>query len=420
VVGRTVQALFLDFHIANLDVQLHHGRHRKGECHGYLKESSTLTIKGQKLPAVPKFSSFQPRKPAPSNPPSNKPDGKAQPPSASSSRYSEIQESTRRKHSKHKGWKRTHPSPLHHDAERAGRDFEHRVAHSALSVTLSSSRAVEPAEDSLYISDRRGDADNLHYGSISRYHVPSYNRRGYGGVVGVEPGIRIDRDLSTHSHLVLNSRRPRDQARTRELLKRRDLDARASETVVPVRTAESALDLGAEFIAVGKKRRRRNPARRSHSADEDASDSNQEPVSSSEEDSVEPITDPAKERNVELTRLCKSDPTNLTVWLQMISHQDAMIRLDRPYASKLSASEKRALADVKASIYNDAIPHFKGNEQALEVLWLGLVQQGDQIWSFDEIIRMWNRAIKQNRNSLKIRTGRLDFLQRNYHAFRYG
>jgi hypothetical protein len=381
-----------------------------------------LTTMLKKPPVIPKFSSFQPRKTG-STQAESQGEGDArqkQPRDSSHRREKELsppQKSRASKKSKGKEALR------HRQTKPDSQPAESRPT-AASHVALSKARLVADAADSLYVSDRRGDSENLRYGSPSRYNVPRYFRAGYGSVLGLPPSTKIDRQLSAEKHIVLTSNPKSDSAKKRPLLKQRSLDATASEVLVPDRASDPSLDLDAEFIPVGKKRKRghSSPPLRGPSPTHSADDSvhSDEDAASASEESPMPTIDPVKARNGELSKLKTSEPHNLNAWIELIGHQDAMMRLDRPYSAKLSASEKLALADIKVSMYVEAIPNFKGNEQALETLWLGLLEQGERIWSFEELRTKWNQAIQQAPNSLRLRTGRLNFQQSNYNDFRYG
>jgi hypothetical protein len=58
-----------------------------------------------------------------------------------------------------------------------------------------------------YVVDRKGDLNNLVYGSVHRYSVPPFHRAGAGGIVGCPRNLKIDRDAGEDKGIVVNDRR---------------------------------------------------------------------------------------------------------------------------------------------------------------------------------------------------------------------
>lgn len=56
-----------------------------------------------------------------------------------------------------------------------------------------------------FFLDRRGDPQNVQFGSLYKYSIPAYRRYGQGGVVGAPCGVKVDRTQSTDRELVLRS-----------------------------------------------------------------------------------------------------------------------------------------------------------------------------------------------------------------------
>lgn len=72
-------------------------------------------------------------------------------------------------------------------------------------VDSASRRAPASQNDddpNMFFSDRKGDKQNVTYGTMDRYSTPRYRRLGAGYVIGCA-NARIDRDASTDTYLVL-------------------------------------------------------------------------------------------------------------------------------------------------------------------------------------------------------------------------
>src|SRR5271156_3782018 len=61
----------------------------------------------------------------------------------------------------------------------------------AASIALSKD---EKSASEFYTVDRRGNIQNLQYGSLSEYDIPRYRTIGYGRVLGLDSRFRVSRD----------------------------------------------------------------------------------------------------------------------------------------------------------------------------------------------------------------------------------
>ena len=119
----------------------------------------------------------------------------------------------------------------------------------------------------------------------------------------------------------------------------------------------------------------------------------------SDSDTVPAFDDPIdlaiRTQNVDLARRCKEEPGNLENWLNFIEYQDKIIKLGtRDRSVELSNAEQRSLAEVKMSIYKDALAKTKDDKLAQETLWLGLLYQGSKVWDGRTQQEKWDLAVQ--------------------------
>jgi len=279
-----------------------------------------------------------------------------------------------------------------------------------------------------FMIDAKGDRLNLTYGTPNRSNIPPYHRTGYGSVLGFDRRIKIDRSESHDKRVVLHTPTSNDSARKLAKWSNRDFTSKTVKLVLPSQPAGPS-DHAANFIHLGtKKEREKNPALDyrdiSRKSDHDGElDSDLE--SASDSDTVPTFDDPIelaiRTQNVNLARRCKDEPGTLENWLKFIEFQDKMIRLGtRDRSTELNDAERRGLADVKISIYKDALAKTKDDKHAQEILWLGLLYEGANVWDSQSQHKKWDQAVESNPKSVKILVGRLNSIQCDSSTFRYG
>lgn len=315
------------------------------------------------------------------------------------------------------------------------------------------SAGPDPASDKdtrkLFVVDRVGDSNNLKFGALHKYATASYSRFGAGTVVGSPMNEKIDRTVSTEKGLVLSND-------TRGLPKKRDTYARwrldregAKELKIkPREEQDPATDSAADFVffeaAKRAKRRRGNdklPIDRVSSSDdhdtyyrsvEGMSKSKEEPADqdmkyNSDTSSTQDIAgnrrvtldELAQKQRARLSKMIDAEPTNFEAWINLISHQDNMLRLVQNVKTNgLTNAEKRSNAEIKVSMFQKALENVKELE-GRELLLLGLMQEITEIWGTDKILSYWKRVLQENSQSMRLWTKYLDFVQTSFTYFRF-
>jgi NRDE-2, necessary for RNA interference len=257
---------------------------------------------------------------------------------------------------------------------------------------------------------------------------------GYGRVLGTRAGVKINRDESNDKRIVLDVPDRLDYPGRSVLSAQGKGIAKHPRHVISEPAQENSIDPSSNFIPLRLSEKRKRSSEgvtadsipsslpkgssailESDHSDSD-SDSNLEPqMPSDHQDAL------ARKRNLELTRLTKGEPQNIQNWLDLVNHQEDMIMLGRPKdVSLLKSSEKRGLADIKVSIYKEALAHMSGDYLSQEELWIRLLREGEAVWEDTVLHKHWKEAVNSLQTSTRICIGYINFLQTNSTSFRFG
>ncbi|KAG9197764.1 hypothetical protein G6514_001044 [Epicoccum nigrum] len=327
--------------------------------------------------AVPKFASFRAKPKAPEQPPPEEPRRKEK-------------EHTRLSSSREKARAERMRSPPREKRERPREDSHNKQ----------------------YFSDRRGDLDIVKYGTLNRYDVPGYRRSGYGNVLGVSYQ-KIDRERSSDQEIYMI---PLVRQQQKRLLTDKHVAREHKRTLRLVKAAENhQADAMRDFIALsGTQKRKRAGSSDSDDAvdapavdyrgiaeklDPDKADDPDTYFESDVEAST--VNSEVTQKNSRLIRETRNEPKNLQAWLDLIEHQEPMMKLDRATA-ELSAADRRNLADVRISTYEEALQRVGSDEASHIELQVGLLREAQRHW---EDAKLW--------------LGYLDFVQSTFIMFKY-
>lgn len=380
---------------------------------------------------VPKFSSFQPKK--------SKAEKEKRPkrPRSPEDRPERSTHSLRSEKSSKRSDEK-HTSRHHHsrsEKARTERSLTVRSSHENPRDKAKDRRvsSVSTTEQS-WISDRQGDPLNERYLSLHKHDISPYRRVGYGRVLGTADGIKINRDESTDKKLVLNLPAGYDYpARSVLSTQGKNISKHPKLVLTPV---SSNITQGEtpQFISLNPSRKRKRLSANvtqgvSHTLllerpNDDVTSSSEE-ESESEEDYVESYVDQedisTRQRNAQLIKISKEQPHDLETWRELIKHQDKMMLLGQVREDvELGSAAKQSLADIKISIYKEAIAKLTGNDLAQEELWLGMLAEAQDLWEGRVLLQHWKTAVESLPRSFQIRIGYVNYLQTSHSAFRFG
>jgi hypothetical protein len=285
-------------------------------------------------------------------------------------------------------------------------------------------RVTEKEEQSSYIIDRKGDISNLTYGSLNRYSIPLYRRCGYGCIMGVSSDRRIDRDRTTEQELILTPARKRRQERLLTSRKAGIQNAQSLRFVKLPGDPQAIHDL--DYITFSSSKRRKLDI------DEEADDVDYRSIEGKTE-SAEPLDPDTKyesgteledtssvitQKNAVLTRKTRDEPLNLQAWLDLVDHQEFMMGLGRS-SLELSPSDKQNLAEVRISIYEQALKKI-GNDQNSQVkLHLMLMKEASLTWDDTKLSSKWAELLVKFPTTPELWICYLDFVETSVVSFKY-
>ncbi|OCL06826.1 DUF1740-domain-containing protein [Glonium stellatum] len=295
-------------------------------------------------------------------------------------------------------------------------------------------------EKDYFVIDRKGDPGNITYGSLHRYSIPAYRRCGNGCVLGVPTNERIDRNVTTDREIFISDdrhfiRRERQLTSKRGIIK----EPRTVRLIKP-KDKDTHLDIQQNYIAIPSSRKRKRGSDFSSSSDENfvdyrsieskpkltnqPADPDMEYASDNSVDESEMgavhFENEVRKKNALLSRRTKDEPRNLQAWLDLIDHQEAMVRLgNSSSAQTLSSSERRNLSDIRISMYEQAIREIGANKNHRAQLVLGLMDEGSRYWESKKLSKKWQETLKEYPENTNLWTKYLDFAQTNFVDFKY-
>lgn len=293
----------------------------------------------------------------------------------------------------------------------------------------------ELAQD--FVVDRKGDVNNLIYGSIHRYSVPPFRRSGAGGVIGVPMAVRIDRNYGDEKGIVL-SNRMNVKLKSREKYVFSKLE-KQKPRLVKIRTQlidELTVNHEADFIRIQsreKKRKRGDSSselsetdyRSIHGKakvgdqpmDEDLQYITESDGSGSENGYAMRPDTLTREKTMELSRQVEQRSHDIDAWLALIEHQDTLLRAgdDR---KRITSAEIQSTAEIKIHMYEKALDNVTSLSDR-EKLLLGLMREGSKIWEIKTQSERWEKISKDNIDSLVLWKSYMSFKQTTFSTFRY-
>lgn len=289
----------------------------------------------------------------------------------------------------------------------------------------------------LYFVDRKGDVQNSTYQRLHKYDVPAYRRSGYGNILGLDSHFKIDRALSVEDKLYLtDTRRAYASDQQRALLKRPGRH-QAPEMRLRLPKDLHVPDSSSDFISLrsnGHLARKPLTKPEVEPFDEIRSlygttsqlrspvDKDLAYASSDSESDNYDLDVHIRQRNVELSRKAKLEPTNLHAWLELVAHQEYLVcpTVLGTGSSQMSDTERRTLADLRLHILDKASKSIPLNDKpARETLYHALFEEATFIWELDKYLTRLHEAIQELPGSLILWTMYLNAAQSRAKGFRF-
>jgi hypothetical protein len=146
-------------------------------------------------------------------------------------------------------------------------------------------------------------------------------------------------------------------------------------------------------------------------------DSSDELVS---EDEVPPMdqSNPLKWRSIQLSRRVKENPEDIPAWMELVDHQDALLRAGQTLDYQVLENEAHSYAEIKVSMLESALSHAADPKERLKVLNY-LMREGIKVWNSKTIATKWSEVLKAEDDDFELWKLHLDYSMSNIASFRF-
>lgn len=381
--------------------------------------------------SVPKFSSFKSKEPSKEDTPKL-------------DRHHEIrrkrqsrddEKSSSRRADEDRGSRRSGQEPRRHrdrDRDRRRSRNRGRIADRIEKPKPASKLEGVPG---LFMIDTKGDPLIIKYGGLDKSQIPAYRRHGGGRVLGTVGRLVIHRDGPRNQ---FSLRMPGEGFSTfagRDGL-RSKLPKVASK---PIRASSRNANVDAIDEADGYIPLSSSSKRKRDQADEQSSDDEQpsyrsiegkaKPREHSESDSDEDSdmsTDmlvtgqnkSLKQESIRLSKRVKESPDDISAWLELVDHQDALLRAGEDFDHTILENEAHSFAEIKVSMLESALENVKNAEDRRRVL-VPLMREGVKVWTGKAAAKKWSEILEHGDDDFLLWKTHLDFLTSNIATFQY-
>lgn len=327
---------------------------------------------------------------------------------------------------------RSHGSHRHRDKHRS-RERSHSHHDQKRQPPENSEKVPSIEEAGLFVVDVKGDPLIRRYGTIDKSKIPAYYRHGRGKVLGTDGRLFLQYE-GTQEQFGL--RMPGDgppRLREREGLRSRRSLAHPQPVQLRPRWHDNGDDNDDEegFISMESSRRKKKlspdssdeeqPIYRSIEGKAKATNAVEETDSDNDSDSSLEVEDtemnnPLKWKSIQLRRQVKDHPDDIDSWLDLVHHQDDLMREGREDGS-FSDDEAHSYSEIKVSMLEKALENAKDATGKERILVL-LMREGLKVWTTKVAEKKW-AELETDELSYDLWKARLEFTMTNIAMFQY-
>ena len=289
-----------------------------------------------------------------------------------------------------------------------------------------------------FFIDKKGDPLIIKFGGLERSKIPAYHRYGGGRVLGTSGRLWIHREGARDQFSLrmpgesLALFRDKDGLRTKR--------SRLRQDVPKLRPRKAAADDEAEegYLAIGSTSRPRHGQEDGDTEDDagvpdyralegrvkgkvvqvdEPSDSEQESAGEDEIPSVEE-SNPLRWRSIQLTRQVKEQPDDIDAWIELVDHQDALLRAGESLDHKVTENETHSYTEIKVSMLESALENTSTVRDRNRTLNY-MMREGVKIWDPKTAEKKWSEVLKDERHNFILWKIHLDFCMSNIGLFQY-
>ncbi|UKZ88508.1 uncharacterized protein TrAFT101_004262 [Trichoderma asperellum] len=287
----------------------------------------------------------------------------------------------------------------------------------------------------LFMIDTKGDPLIIKYGGIDKSQIPAYRRHGGGRVLGTVGRLVIHRDGPRNQ---FSLRMPGEGFSTFQ--GRDGLRSKLPKvTSRPIRAATrnanlDAIDEAEGYIPLSSSRKRKRVQLDDQSSDDEQpsyrsiegkAKPRQYSDSGSDEDSdmltnilATDLNNPLKQKSIQLSKRVKDSPDDIDAWLELVNHQDVLLRAGEDFDHTILESEAHSFAEIKVSMLESALGNVKNAEDRRRVL-IPLMREGVKVWTSKTTAKKWSDVMKDEDSDFLLWKTHLDFLTSNIATFQY-
>lgn len=375
---------------------------------------------------VPKFGSFKSKDPQP-NPKDRDESRKKE--SRDGRRKRTDDEDRQESRQRHSSDRRDSRESKRRRERARSRDRDTQLPEKKPAEEKAPSRTSQPE---LFVIDTKGDSLIRRYGTLDRSQVPAYYRHGHGRVLGTSGRLVIYRDGPNDQFSLRMPGEGLLRYRDRGGLRSKRPAAHSHPVTLRKRRAQMTGDDGEEgFLSLTSSRKRecnedssgdegQEPSYRSIEGkakpkynDSDISDSDSD--FSGAVDNVEESS-PLKWKSIQLNRRVKEHPGDIDAWLELVSHQDALLRAGIAEGSDPD-NEAHSYSEIKVSMLEKALKN-AADDASRDRILVPLMREGAKVWSDKVAAKKWSELGTQADSHALWRV-RLDFAMTSITQFSF-
>lgn len=381
--------------------------------------------------SVPKFSSFKSKEPSKEDPPKL-------------DRHHEIrrkrqsrddEKSSSRRVDEDRGSRRSDQEPRRHRTRDRDRRRSRSRGRTADRIEKPKTASKLEGVPGLFMIDTKGDPLIIKYGGLDKSQIPAYRRHGGGRVLGTVGRLVIHRDGPRNQFSLrmpgegFSTFAGRDGLRSK-LPKVTSRPIRASSQIANI----DAMDEADGYIPLSSSRKRKRDQADDQSSDDEQpsyrsiegkakprqySDSDSDEDSDMSTDMLGPGPNNAlKQESIRLRKRVKDSPDDIDAWLELVDHQDALLRAGEDFDHTILENEAHSFAEIKVSMLESALENVKNAEDRRRVL-VPLMREGVKVWTSKAAAKKWSQVLEYGDGNFLLWKTHLDFLTSDIATFQY-
>ena len=294
--------------------------------------------------------------------------------------------------------------------------------------------------NNLYMTDVKGDPLITRFGGINKSEIPAYYRGGRGRVLGTSSRLIIHRDTARDQFSLV---KPGEGHWTSKdgsgLWSRIDWTKRSSFRVRAdaKRSGEAETD---DFISISLGKGEKNgrlhasassseddnepnyrsiegKAKANQNVDDDDDDSATESESALRLDNEED-SNPLKWKSIQLNRIVKEDPNDISAWMELVDHQDALLQAGQTIDEKSYSNAVRSFTEIKVDMLESALSHATKLRERARIL-PRLMREGGKVWSTKKCLQKWEDLQEDEQECFDLWKEHLDYSMSSILDFSY-